>query len=267
MPVTRQSATTARDLVDGGRIDRHRHDDAQAVFPGSGVLAVTTDAGSWVLPGGTSAIVVPAGMAHSHRAHGRTRLQTVMLPREVCAGLGLDTGAPRVVPVTPLAREAINAATLEGPPDPRRGALLTELLAVELARPGAGGTPAALLLPRPRDPRLSAVVDALLADPVRGSLADLARRTGGSERTLSRLCREDTGLSFPELRTRIRLLAALVHLADGGTVTAAAHRCGWSKPHSFIDAFRRVLGTTPGRYRAGLHGPAAQSGGATGPAE
>ncbi|MFW5418051.1 helix-turn-helix domain-containing protein [Nocardiopsis sp. CNT-189] len=260
MPVTRQSATTARELLDGGRVDWHRHDGVQAVFPGSGVLAVTTAAGSWVLPGGTSAIVVPAGMAHTHRAHGRTRLQTVMLPGKACADLGLDAAEPRVLPVSPLAREAIDSATLEGPPEPRRGALLAELLAVELARSGEDGTPAALLLPRPRDPRLSAVVDALLADPARGSLAGLARRTGSSERTLSRLCREDTGIPFPELRTRIRLLAALVHLADGGTVTAAAHRCGWSRPHSFIDAFRRVLGTTPGRYRAGLHRPPAPGG-------
>ena len=61
------------------RIDAHRHDDHQIVYAGSGVLAVTTDAGTWFAPG-TRAIWVPAGTVHAHRAHGHLDLHLLGLP-------------------------------------------------------------------------------------------------------------------------------------------------------------------------------------------
>ena len=49
----------------------------------------------------------------------------------------------------------------------------------------------------------------------------------------------------------VRVCHALVLLADGHDATRVAHACGWSNPSSFITAFAGILGTTPGRYRAG----------------
>ncbi|QVQ52692.1 helix-turn-helix transcriptional regulator [Spiractinospora alimapuensis] len=257
MPVSRhiyrhvagQVATTARDLLDGAQVDRHRHDQPQVVFPVSGVLAVTTEAGSWVLPGITQAILIPPRVTHAHTAHGRTRIQTVLLPQQLLASTVFDTGAPRAVAMSPLAREVINTITEEEHADEVRAERLAAVLADELSRGCDAEGPAPLLVPRPRDPRLVQVVESLLVEPENGHMADLARAVLVSERTLSRLCREDTGLTFPRLRTRVRLLCALVRLADGETVTTVAHRCGWSKPHTFIDAFREMFGTTPAHYQ------------------
>jgi AraC-like DNA-binding protein len=78
---TPKAPTRAQRLTAGDRIDAHRHDDHQIVYAGSGVVAVTTDAGTWFAPG-TRAIWVPAGTVHAHRAYGRLDLHLVGLPAD-----------------------------------------------------------------------------------------------------------------------------------------------------------------------------------------
>jgi len=54
-------------------------------------------------------------------------------------------------------------------------------------------------LPAPADPRLRDVAAILADDPADGrTLAELGRAAGASERTLSRLFRRDTGMTFPQ---------------------------------------------------------------------
>jgi AraC-like DNA-binding protein len=62
---------------------------------------------------------------------------------------------------------------------------------------------------------------------------------------------DDLGMTFYEWRTQLRVYHALVLLADGHDTTQVAHACGWANPSGFIAAFRNLVGTTPGRYRAG----------------
>ncbi|MET8338388.1 helix-turn-helix domain-containing protein [Streptosporangium canum] len=71
-----------------------------------------------------------------------------------------------------------------------------------------------------------------------------------SDRTLTRLCRAELGMSFPQWRTQLRLHHALRLLAEGTPVTAVAHQCGWASSSAFIDVFRRAFGHTPGTHRA-----------------
>ena len=83
------------------------------------------------------------------------------------------------------------------------------------------------------------------------TLAELGRTIGASPRTLSRLFRDELGMTFHEWRTQLRIYHALVLLADGHDTIHTAYACGWASPSSFIAAFTRVIGTTPGRYRTG----------------
>ncbi|WP_367325484.1 helix-turn-helix transcriptional regulator [Streptomyces sp. HUAS ZL42] len=236
-----KAPTRAQSLAAGERIDAHRHDDHQIVYAGSGVLAVTTDAGTWFAPG-TRAIWVPAGTVHAHRAYGLLDLHLVGLPAEDNP-LGLD--APTVLAVSPLLRELIRAYTGEpadaGPERDRMLAVLRDQLRASPQQP--------LRLPAPTDPRLAAVcalVHAHPADP--RTLADLGAATGTGERTLSRLFRREFGMTFPQWRTQSRLYHALRLLADDMPVTTVAHRCGWSSASAFIDVFHRSFGYTPGTH-------------------
>ncbi|MEV0122503.1 helix-turn-helix transcriptional regulator [Streptomyces sp. NPDC050703] len=241
---TPEAPTDTRSLAPGESIDAHRHDNHQIIYAGSGVVAVTTDAGTWFAPG-TRAIWVPAGCVHAHRAHGHLALHLLGLPADTNP-LGLD--APAVLTVGPLLRELILACTRaphDDTPERRRlRAVLLDQLRVSPQQP--------VQLPTPKDPRLAAVCGHLHRDPAdaRG-LAELAAAAGAGERTLSRLFRRELGMTFPQWRTQLRLYHALRMLADGTPVTTVAHRCGWASASAFIDVFRRSLGYTPGTHHRG----------------
>jgi AraC-like DNA-binding protein len=109
---------------------------------------------------------------------------------------------------------------------------------------------APLLIPPPRDARLQRLLAWLAENPARARpLVQLALELGTSARTLSRLCHDQLGLTYPQLRNRVRLLHALVLLADDESVTSVSYACGWNKPSSFIEVFRTSLGSTPAAYR------------------
>jgi len=239
-----EAPTGIRVLPAGSEVDAHRHDDHQIVYAGRGVLSVTTDAGSWVAPA-TRAIWVPAGTVHEHRAYGDTDLHMVGLP---LASNPLGLSGPAVLGVDPLLRELILAYTgvALGDPAAERGRMLAVLLDRVRRSPQRP-----VHVPAGRDPRLVAMCAILHADPADDrTLAELGARVGAGERTLSRLCRAELGMTFPQWRTQLRLHRALLLLAEGTPVTVVAHRCGWASASAFIDVFRRAFGHTPGAYQA-----------------
>ncbi|MGW0905109.1 helix-turn-helix domain-containing protein [Streptomyces sp. NPDC002853] len=101
----------------------------------------------------------------------------------------------------------------------------------------------------PGDPRIDAIAEALLDDPADyRSLEEWARRLGTSDRTITRAFRQTTGLSFARWRQMLRVHRALMLLAEGFDVTTVSEVLGYAQPSSFIAAFRRVMGTTPGAF-------------------
>lgn len=265
MPI---APTGLRHLAPGSGIDAHHHDQNQIVYAAAGVLSVTTDRGRWIAPA-TQAIWVPAGTVHEHRAYGRTDVHLLGLPLD---DNPLNLQAPAVLAVGPLLRELIIEYTR--PPDhsaPDQCGL--DQRGPDHGDPGEreqGGRDsgerdrlrAVLLdqlrhsprnpvhLPTPHDPRLAAVCALLHDDPADSRpLARLGAQAGASERTLSRLFRDEFRMTFPQWRTQLRLHHSLILLAENVPVTTVAHRCGWASASAFIDVFRRTFGHTPGRSR------------------
>lgn len=228
------------------RIEWHYHDGSQLIYPGSGVLQVFTEAGSWIVPP-LRGVWIPAGMPHSHRARGRTDLLSVAFDADVDP---FGDEQPVVVEVSPLLREAVLALTRAEQPAATTRRLLRDVVLDQLRRV----TVLPLELPRPRDDRLLAIVDQLSEDPSdRRTLAQLGREAGASERTLSRLFRAETGMSFPQWRGQLRLQHAQLLLAEGESVTVTGHACGFRSTSAFIEAFRAAFGSTPGRLAAAPH--------------
>jgi AraC-like DNA-binding protein len=233
---------TGRHLTHGERIDWHDHEVHQLVYPRSGVLQVRTDRGAWVVPP-RRAVWLPAGIPHSHRAHGRTQMLTLAFP----AGVNpLSATEPTVVTVGQLLREVITTLAEDRCLGPDDRADLHRVLVRRL-------TPAAARshhLPAPADPRLRDVAAILAENPAdTRTLAELGHVTGASERTLSRLFRRDTGMTFPQWRAHLRLQHAMLLLAADSTVTEAATASGYSNVSAFIAAFRDAFGVTPAAYR------------------
>ena len=235
----------------GGTSSVHSHARGQLVYAARGVLSVHTERGTSIVPANRVAWT-PAGFTHYHRAHGRTDMRIVFLPGSLAR---LVPGRPAVFLASGLAREILLALT--GPRgydreardhDRAASARLRRVLVDELSE--APEQP--LQLPEPRDDRLQAVAGMLYRDPADSrSLAELGQASGASARTLSRLLHDELGMTFYEWRTQLRIYRALVLLADGHDTTRVAHACGWVNPSSFIAAFTAIIGTTPGRHRAG----------------
>ncbi len=255
MPETSQAQPIhragGRRLAVGERIEVHHHDRPQLVYPASGLLAVTTDGGTWMAPP-QRAVWIPAGVRHQHRSYGYTDMRTLLFPESASAH---GRPQPMVVAVSPLLRELILALSGETqrPVAARRRLerVTTDQLAESPEQP--------LHLPEPADDRLRAVTSLITADPASGAtLARLGRQVGASERTLSRLFRAELHMGFQQWRTQLRLHQALVALAQGSTVTSTATACGWANPTSFIEAFSHAVGQTPGRYQAQLRAARSQ---------
>jgi AraC-like DNA-binding protein len=250
MPVNRHPlpGPTDRLLEHRERIDWHDHAEHQLVYPSSGVLQVRTDRGAWVVPP-RRAVWLPAGVPHSHRAHGRTHMLTLPFPADSDP---LNAAEPTVLVVGRLLREVIMtlaedlALGSDDHADLRRVAL--RRLTPAPARQHR--------LPAPADPRLRDVAAILTDDPAdRRTLAELGRIVGASERTLSRLFRRDTAMTFPQWRAQLRLQHAMLALAAGGTVTAASAASGYASTSAFIAAFRDAFGVTPAAYRHEIVAP------------
>jgi AraC-like DNA-binding protein len=162
---------------------------------------------------------------------------------------------PAVFSVTGLAREVLLALT--GPHNYERAAAgysssartrLLRVLVDELKETQEQP----LYLPEPQDDRLRAIARTLSEHPEDNtSMAALGKQVGASSRTVSRLLREELGMTFYEWRTQLRIYHALVLLAEGHDVTQTAHACGWANPSGFISAFTDLIGCTPGRYQRG----------------
>jgi AraC-like DNA-binding protein len=79
-------------------------------------------------------------------------------------------------------------------------------------------------------------------------LEELCKIAGGNKRTIERLFRVETLMTFGKWRQQLRLLHALRLLAEGAKITKVALEAGYSTPSAFISMFRKTLGTTPGKY-------------------
>lgn len=206
---------------------------------------MVTDAGSWIAPL-NRVLWIPEGFSHEHRSYGTTDMRILFMPQDVAE---LLPHHPAALVVSALAREAMLALT--GPADRSGGARdrLRRVIVDELT--AAPEQP--LHLPEPKDDRLRAVARLVEKDLANSAtLGDLGRRVGASERTLSRLFRGETGMSYPQWRTELRVHRALLMLAEGRAVVDTALACGWANPSSFIEAFTSLVGQTPGAYSRSL---------------
>jgi len=225
--------------------DRLSEEWGQILFVTRGMMTVHTDAGLWVVPA-HQAVWVPPGTRHSVEVAGGVAMRSLYLARTLprCRSLP-DTC--RVIEISPLLREILRRALRLDTLDRRIAGQrhLLEVLVDEITV-----LPLVPLdLPLPRDPRAARAAALIRDDPAAPhTLAEVARAAAASARTLERLFRGETGLPFGVWRQRARLLRALQLLAENETVAGAANAVGYDSTSAFVAAFRRALGTTPGRY-------------------
>ncbi len=225
--------------------DWHRHLRGQFFCVESGVVHMHTEYGSWMLPPHRAGWM-PPGELHTISISGPMSGWGVFITPDIKHGL---PDRPCVIGVTDLMRALVCRAsswTWEGQLDAEQERLMAVLLDEMRRAPHES-----LYLPMPIDRRLLRVAQAVLEQPHdnRG-LDEWATWAGLSARSLSRLFRAETALSFAQWRQQARLSRALEQLAEGEPVASVADALGYASVSAFVAMFRRSFGQSPKRYFA-----------------
>ncbi|MGE0104944.1 MAG: helix-turn-helix domain-containing protein [Blastocatellales bacterium] len=226
------------------RAAAHSHIRAHIIQPEVGTFWVVTPEGTWLVPTG-EAIWIPPLVYHEVYSQGEVSARMLFVDQAFADPLPKRCGT---VKVSMLLGELIERAVSYGNDYAPDGAasrlaqvLLDELAVMEIAP---------LLLPISKDDRLANAMKILIDDPAaQDSLEDLSRKAGASARTLARLFRTETGMSFKQWKTRLVLIEAIERLSHGASVTEVALDLGYSTTSSFVYMFRSNLGVSPGNYR------------------
>jgi AraC family transcriptional regulator len=227
----------------GLAVAKHAHSRSGLLVVLAGTVAERWGAASHEV-GPLGLIFKPGGLPHSDVYGARGAL---------CLIIGFDAAAFAALPEVPLALRPsrLAALALEAGDAARRGSRslllrIDELVAeLELRLRGAAG-PA----PSGPEPRwLRRVVEAVEAGEVT-RLAQAAELAGVHPSYVARAFRARHGRSLGEVARARRLERALAQVGPGGAPLAdLAVAAGYADQSHLGRAFRRVLGTAPGRLR------------------
>jgi AraC-like DNA-binding protein len=233
------------EYTNGHVIRTHSHPWHQLTFAPRGVMTVRTPDGAWIVPP-HRAVWVPAHTRHSVEMSGAVLMQALYIAPRFGASL---PDRCRVLEVPAFLRELIlRVAELKWlnvriPAHAHMASVLLDEIRV------VGAQADAVNLPLPRDGRAKRIAALLRETPGdQRPLAELAKISGASKRTVERLFKRETGLGFGRWRQQFRLGHALRLLAAGEAVTNVALEVGYDSASAFISAFRMTFGQTPGQY-------------------
>lgn len=229
----------------------HAHPAHELIWVRNGTLTARVGTRIFTVSEGYG-LWVPAGEPHSGRLTARVDLYDAFFTPELTP---LAFNGPTVITMTPVLESLLNHLArkdLEAGERSRAESVVFDVLEPSTRQ---------LCLRLPDDARVDPIAATILEDPADSrSLVDWARQLGLSPRTITRGFRDSTGLSFARWRQSVRVHRALAMLAEGYPVQDVSDLLGYAQPSTFIDAFRRVMGTTPGMFLRATSAAAAASG-------
>ncbi len=228
----------------------HAHRLHELVWVRGGTMTVRLSDRVVTVPDGYG-IWMPAGTVHSGRTTARAHLYDALFEPSRSPAVSAESMVVEVASLLGSLLTHLQSADLGEAERLRAEAVVFDLLA---------SAERSFDLRVPNAERVGPIVNALVADPTdRRTLTEWAALVGVSERSVARLFRAHTGLSFTQWRQALVIHHALSLLAEGLAVQEVSDLCGFAQPSTFIAAFRRVMGTTPGSYAATVAAPAASA--------
>ncbi|PSU33914.1 AraC family transcriptional regulator [Photobacterium lutimaris] len=228
----------------GSQTHWHTHGWGQWSYAAEGMLIVHTRQGHYVAPP-QFAIWIPEGIEHKVISNGAAQMRSLYIETKYLSDIVWSQ--PRVCSITPLVRELVLqfcALPANYDCNSADGRLAQVLLDQIACLP-----PAATQLTLPGDKRLATLAELLQMHPEEPrSIEQLGELVGLSGRSVSRLFKQQTGLTFQQWRQRARLLDALNRLESGSPVTRVSIECGYDSVSAFVSTFKKQFGVTPGKY-------------------
>lgn len=222
----------------------HSHPVHELVWVRGGTMSVRLADVLVTVPEGHG-VWIPAGVVHSGRTTARTVLSDALFDTQRSATPLASLADAVVIEVTPILASLLTY--LERTDLSTEARIRAEAVVFDVLAPAARQ----LSLRVPHAARVEPIVAALLVDPTdERTLSDWASVLDMSERTITRLFRSHTGLSFMQWRQVLRVHRALALLGEGLAVQEVSDLMGYAQSSTFIASFRRVMGVTPGAYVA-----------------
>ncbi|MDG1750565.1 MAG: AraC family transcriptional regulator [Thalassotalea sp.] len=224
-------------------INKYQHQQAQCIFVHTGVLAIITENGRYFVPP-QQAIVIPADFLHEMLAKTAVKISVFCFTNEEATNLSVQ---PEVITVDHL----LNALILESinipanydwqSPDGRLLRLMRDkfIIATELDT----------FLPYPKDNRLTDITERLLKHPsLKSDLKFWGKFVKASPRTLSRVFKKETSITYSEWRQRLNIQIAIKHLSLGDSINSIAELLGYESSSAFIYMFKKQMGVSPSQF-------------------
>jgi AraC-like DNA-binding protein len=250
-PVRAKSRRLATDTY----IEPHSHAWGQLAFSVTGVVRVTAENSTYIVPP-SRAVWIPPRVEHVVTVVEEAELRTLYLHQDADqCGPEMRPAADspwrvcRVIEVSSLLRELVMHLSIDpGPRTPtEREHHLSALVLDEMRR--ARAVPIGVDLPQ--DKRLRALCEAVLNDPTRWStLETCARNANASPRTVARLFRSELGTTFLQWRQQVLLAKALSMAARKIPMAVISAELGYASASAFTAMVRRSVGSPPSRFFA-----------------
>ncbi|MCF5723634.1 AraC family transcriptional regulator [Pseudomonas syringae] len=235
--------SSATDYPENWVIPDHSHEKHQLLYAIEGVMVVYSALNQWTVPPNRG-IWMPSGQVHSLRCVGTLKMRSVFVRPDRFPNMPSE---PKTVSISPLLSELIKASVSLKPPyaEDSRDARIMHLILDELAMLPA----LPLSLPQPADPRVNRICQALQHEPGDAStVADWSERLELDQKTIQRLFRKETGMTFGQWRQQARLLLALERIAVGEKIIDVALELGYESPSAFTSMFKKQFGKTPSQF-------------------
>jgi len=213
------------------------------IFACSGVVAVITEQGRFLIPP-EQGLWLPAKTPFQIVAATQVKLAYFLYDDKLSTGLSYETA---VLQVDHFLKTCIFEAIALDDEQQLRGdyQLISSLIAQRISI--AATWP--LLLPAVKDQRLQAITSRQQKFPaLKTDLVGWGKFVHTSSRTLSRVFKKETGLTYSQWKQMMAIHIAIIELYLGESIASIAKNLGYESSSAFIHMFSKQMNSTPSHF-------------------
>lgn len=223
-------------------IPLHTHPKGQLILALHGYVTCEVSAKMWMVPT-HSAIWIPAHKVHSNRASDNAKLCHLFID---ASKQGMPTNTCTLA-ISPLVKELIcTLADSDQHYDLNsKTARLAQVLFEQLTDMPI--QPLDFILSK--NMIIQTISQQLINQPNnRKTLPQWAEQFALTERTLARLIKKETGMTFGKWRMQLHIIMSLQALSDNQSVQQVSELLGYESVSAFITMFKKVMEKSPMKY-------------------
>lgn len=232
----------------GSVISSHTHARAQLLYASQGSIRVHTLDNVWLVPP-QCALWIPAFIEHSVISLSEVHLSTALVEQSAAHIFGDKCF---IVRMTNLLKELVlklNQMDTFQKNNKLYNEDLQKSLHLLIFEEIKYSSTIPVELPWPKDKRLISICEQLINRPdYCKNLDTWLDMIGTSSRTLIRLFRKETGLSYRGWIQQMHIMFALNLLAEGKAIACIATSLGYTNSSAFSAMFKRNLGYSPQKF-------------------